>query len=365
MNVFGNAMKYTGAGCVLIHLEATESSGGRRRQPAEDSVTLTVSDTGKGVPGEFLRGRLFTPFAQEDTLAVGTGLGLSIVRSLVKAMNGSIDLHSRPEEGTIVKIALPLTRPGDDVEVIDPTTIDSQLIQPAAEKDIVNDCDLLRHNHAKWRAAILGMEPTDTAIHPMWSIISHYLTDWYGFGLVSWTPRPPVDILLTNEHMLAVKPPSSSTTPLPPLLIICSRATDYSNQCQIDLPEDRTKDAFDVFSDIPDLTDATSPNASGLIESTPSQQGRRTRVLVVDDNSINLNLMFTFMKKRQPEILYSAENGQLAVDAVEQLPQGYDLIFMDISMTVMNGFEATRAIRAIEKERGSGSTPAVIISSCL
>jgi CheY-like chemotaxis protein len=49
---------------------------------------------------------------------------------------------------------------------------------------------------------------------------------------------------------------------------------------------------------------------------------------VVDDNSINLNLMLTFMKKRQLATLDSAENGQLAVDAVERTPQGYDLIFM-------------------------------------
>ncbi|KAL4781804.1 hypothetical protein BJX76DRAFT_369575 [Aspergillus varians] len=446
MNIFGNAMKYTECGRVCIRLEAAEFPDGRRSQPAEDLVTLTVSDTGKGISEEFLRGRLYTPFAQEDTLAVGTGLGLSIVRSLVRALSGSVDIHSRPGEGTIVKVILPLVRPGDDVEVIAPATTDSQTIQSAPEKEGANDCDLLRHNYINRRAAILGMQTTNTATHPTWAIISSYLTDWYGLELVSWPSESPVDVVLADEHILVDHPPPVFTTrPPPPLIIICSRSIDYrtarsrwssladlvsiitrpcgphklartiqkcfdfqkdtmSKPGQIDstelpfrermtllpgvnkIPEERN--TFDNMSDPPDLTDATSSTAPGSMKSSPSQtsseladpvstltrpslqvaeaavkQERTPRVLVVDDNSINLNLMLTFMKKRQLTILDSAENGQLAVDAVERTPQGYDVIFMDISMPVMDGFEATRAIRAIEKERGSEfSTRAIIIA---
>jgi CheY-like chemotaxis protein len=82
---------------------------------------------------------------------------------------------------------------------------------------------------------------------------------------------------------------------------------------------------------------------------------------VVDDNNINLHLMMTFMSKRKVVVLDKAEDGRAAVDAVENMQQGYDLIFMDMSMPVMDGFEATRAIRAIEKERDD-STAATIIA---
>jgi len=88
---------------------------------------------------------------------------------------------------------------------------------------------------------------------------------------------------------------------------------------------------------------------------------RASRVLVVDDNRINLNLMITFMKKRKLTDLMAAENGKLAVEAVEQAQHGFDIIFMDMSMPVMNGFEATRAIRAMERE-DDGRGPAVIIA---
>jgi CheY-like chemotaxis protein len=71
--------------------------------------------------------------------------------------------------------------------------------------------------------------------------------------------------------------------------------------------------------------------------------------------------MMTFMEKRKLTELASAENGKLAVEAVERMSSGFDIIFMDMSMPVMNGFEATRAIRAIERER-DGCGPAIIIA---
>jgi CheY-like chemotaxis protein len=82
---------------------------------------------------------------------------------------------------------------------------------------------------------------------------------------------------------------------------------------------------------------------------------------VVDDNRINLNLMMTFMKKRRLSELVSAENSKLAVEAVERMPTGFDIIFMDMSMPAMNGFEATRAIRSLERE-SEDRRPAIIIA---
>jgi signal transduction histidine kinase len=88
MNLCGNAMKYTDSGRVTLSLEVSDQSEGISvRQDLKDLIILTVSDTGKGISEEFLRGRLYTPFAQEEPLAVGTGLGLSIVRSLVWCQN--------------------------------------------------------------------------------------------------------------------------------------------------------------------------------------------------------------------------------------------------------------------------------------
>lgn len=423
MNILGNAMKYTDFGRVSIRLEATEGSEGRSRQGPEDLVTLTVSDTGKGISEEFMRGRLYTPFAQEDSLAVGTGLGLSIVRSLVKALNGSINTSSRPGEGTTVKVTLPLERPQDNENA--PTS--EQSSEPDNDaKDTLCQARLLQENLSGRRVAILGIDPVTAAQHPLWSIITRYLTEWYGLELVSWSPEAitPVDLMLADEQMLldpSEEKSITSTLRIPALLVLCNRSVDYGTArtkwshlantvemirqpsgphklarsirralenvstaapIPIDLPE-RPKSEGAMFSTTevctrgdwipgvnhidlsgvsveltPELTSSSgassrSPGseiepaepfttaASLSLSLSPQITGDESEqsvmivkpqpcVLVVDDNSINLNLMMTFLKKRNLAALDPAENGKIAVDAVKRM-HGYDVIFLGLS----------------------------------
>lgn len=93
MNLLRNSLKYTKEGTVSVSIKATQRSKQRyRREGLKDIVALTISDIGRGISSEYLRIRLYTPFAQEDTLSVGTGLGLSIVRGIVRSLNGSINI---------------------------------------------------------------------------------------------------------------------------------------------------------------------------------------------------------------------------------------------------------------------------------
>ncbi|KAJ5162206.1 hypothetical protein N7492_007598 [Penicillium capsulatum] len=449
MNLFGNAMKYTDAGQVSLSLEASSHSEGRsRRQGLEDLVTLTVSDTGRGISEEFLRGRLYTPFAQEDTLAVGTGLGLSIVRSLVKALNGNIRVRSRPGEGTIVRVSLPLARPvGAESPRVDEDS------QNAQQREILTQTLLLREGYPGKRVAIWGTEPADLENSPTWAGIARYLVEWFGIEIVAWPPSVPIDILLVEASSLPDLRQNGLSAALPALLILCEKAVDYSAaraewlslatsvdmirrpcgphklarsvlkclthgnstvvtpaltlQDPMDLPIRTSTPVPDSelasamaspinmsqvgSPTIPDVTtmeltgtgprsEEDSPPQTPSVVSAPPEaivaaplppplsdnaidSTRLARVLVVDDNRINVNLMMTFMKKRKLTELHSAENGKLAVEAVEQMTKGYDIIFMDISMPVMNGFEATRAIRSLERENeGDGRRPAIIIA---
>lgn len=70
-----------------------------------------MHDTGKGISQDYLQHHLYTPFAQEDALAVGTGLGLSIVRQIVDSLDGTIDIRSEQGFGTDVSVSTPLQRP--------------------------------------------------------------------------------------------------------------------------------------------------------------------------------------------------------------------------------------------------------------
>jgi CheY-like chemotaxis protein len=443
MNIFGNAMKYTEEGRVSLTLEAVSHSEGRsRRQGLEDMVTLTVSDTGRGISEEFLRGKLYTPFAQEDSLAVGTGLGLSIVRSLVRALNGHIRIRSRPGEGTIVRVTLPLARPvGEQSPPVEPHSYNVQ------QREILTETLKLREDYPGKRAAIWGIDSENLGQDETWGGIAKYLTEWFGIEVVSWPCSLPLDILLIKEIDLQDLRKVDLSATLPSLLVLCSKPVDYSvaqsewlplassvdiirrpcgphkiarsvlkclrnsrsavatpacvakNPMESmelvirDLPKTSTVPSpvspYPIDDSLPDIgpettvsTDSASlgeppPDAPSVISAPPEaiadaplprplvegaiEAKRPIQVLVVDDNRINLNLMMTFMKKRHLSELVAAENGKLAVEAVERMPTGFDIIFMDISMPVMNGFEATRAIRALERE-SDGRRPAIIIA---
>lgn len=102
MNLLGNALKYTSHGYVRIMLGATEMEDlhtGSENIP-RSTATITVTDTGRGISADFLRSKLFTPFAQENSLSSGTGLGLSIVRSIIALLEGEITIDSELGRGT-------------------------------------------------------------------------------------------------------------------------------------------------------------------------------------------------------------------------------------------------------------------------
>ncbi|KAJ5436903.1 CheY-like superfamily [Penicillium cf. griseofulvum] len=95
--------------------------------------------------------------------------------------------------------------------------------------------------------------------------------------------------------------------------------------------------------------------------STPTEEKDGLRVLLVEDNAINLALLKKSISRVRTQVLHCAVNGANAVELVQKMPHGYDYIFMDMSMPVMDGFEASREIRLIETKRQTLS-PARIIA---
>ncbi|KAH7030588.1 uncharacterized protein B0I36DRAFT_362424 [Microdochium trichocladiopsis] len=99
MNLFGNALKYTSAGFVMVALSVKQTT-----EAAQTDVLIRVIDSGKGMSAEFQRDRLFVPFMQEDHFQPGTGLGLSIVKQIVDSLGGSIDVTSEQGKGTEIDV---------------------------------------------------------------------------------------------------------------------------------------------------------------------------------------------------------------------------------------------------------------------
>jgi hypothetical protein len=337
---------------------------------------------------EFLRGRLFIPFAQENSLAVGTGLGLSIVRSLLNSLGGNINIDSRLGEGTTVRVTLPLSRREKSLDGTS-SAPPSPLLEAETEP-ISTEVRLLRDAYAGKTIAIMGVEPENASTHPQWGAFSRYLTDWYGLKLVSASSKAPIDVILASElptkediswdpeskqavlvlsrkyvghnpahpewsstdtltivnrpygpHKLSrfihkcfeqaiSKPAAKLTVDFPP-----TPPADGASHKPILQAEDTQSSSAEHITPTPQsphdtLQPISAPETTETTES--STETRQPRILVVEDNKINLNLMLAFLKKRKLDTLDSAENGQLAVDAVERLQSGYDIIFMGTSL---------------------------------
>jgi len=113
-----------------------------------------------------------------------------------------------------------------------------------------------------------------------------------------------------------------------------------------------TAAALVTLATIGNPADASVSHPAGITNvNLPTERLHAPSMLLVDDNKINLKLLNTYMRKKKYPIIDEAENGLEAVHKFASREEGYDIIFMDISMPILNGFDATQQIRTIEKSR--------------
>ena len=441
MNIFGNALKYTEKGTIVVKLrlqspDIPNTADWSDNEENLKKLVLIITDTGKGISSEYLRTRLYTPFAQEDGLAPGTGLGLSITRSIVTMLGGDIEIRSQKGQGTEAEITLPLSC----VET-DATTRDE------SPNKSVNSFEALRDRFTDKTIGLYGFGLNDDP----WlrdskteGILKRYISDWYGMRVLSsWPSSTHIDTILVEEEnlpdllskemglknlvVLSNSPSASGSKkiceqtgvleylskPFGPyklakaLRLCLEKAESYKVDSTIleqaiavvpppsatvetgidnlHLVEDKVLPSTHTTSEGGNLSISSATNGTsgtGAPTTTAPPARKDPRILLVEDNKINLRLLEAFMKKRKYKHVDTAENGQLAVDAVAQRELGYDIIFMgmshpisedkpirtlsglDISMPVLNGFEATAAIRGLEASRPmlEGSPRALIIA---
>ena len=205
MNLFGNALKYTSSGWVKVSLQAKDLAAATPSQPDQSIVTISVSDTGRGMTQEYLQGGLFTPFTQEDPMNPGTGLGLSIVLQIVRSLRGTINITSEPGVGTEVVVSLVLKQAPSSGRHATPRDLKSE--------------DIVQNAQRKSRGltiGLVGLDGSTTAPEPrpsVWQVegsepslslqasVERMVTDWFGMKVATPATRKssPPDIYLENE----------------------------------------------------------------------------------------------------------------------------------------------------------------------
>ncbi|CCF43984.1 histidine kinase [Colletotrichum higginsianum] len=418
MNLFGNALKYTQRGIIKVALSqrAPKREGANR----ERQVTITVSDTGSGIGEDFLQHQLFRPFSQENSLAPGTGLGLSLVKQMASKLRGRMSVQSQVGSGTSISVTLPLSVPPNVSTNEKHPAVDDSFHQQRMELSGLRirllgfDCVTTLVNgekhdsHAKigdmcrnW----LGLE-----VLPKTPEAHHAVPDFVlasEDALEEWSTDPTLSMLpcvVVSANALVAYQRSKQrdeytgitefiSQPIGPrkLAKVVLRAFDRWSALQagrmspgvepstseisqaiiepkIDHhgPETQPTSALTIRSSASDDSGIQAqpmlqgkPAPRPKISKTPSIQNVAVQFLLVEDNPINLKILSTYMRKLGLGF-NTAINGQQAVEAYKRNPSECRYILTDVSMPVMDGFEATRHIRAYEK--ASDLAPATIIA---
>lgn len=301
-NLVNNALKFTEQGGVQICLDAKAVS------PNTCELIFEVIDTGIGIPEDKID-QIFESFSQADQSTTrrfgGTGLGLTVCQRLVSAMNGDISVSSQPGEGSVFRvefvaeISIPAPQPND--------------VQVRVGMGLPN---------GKIRASL-----------------ERSLTD-LGCSIVS----DNADIWLATSSTLSAR--------MDPAILLTDIGDTRSDEFL------KTGEAKDVLpnpyqrSEISDLihraSSSTYRGASAISDTkarAPLESFENLRVLAVDDNAVNREVLREALSTLQADATF-AENGEQALQLFAK--EKFDIVFMDGSMPVMDGFEATRQIRATE-----------------
>ncbi|KAF7951161.1 uncharacterized protein EAE97_002712 [Botrytis byssoidea] len=393
MNLVGNSLKYTSEGFIDISLAVESPKNGnakiskRPNIDTDDLVVLRVSDSGKGISSEFLKSKLFIAFSQESSLAPGTGLGLHIVYSLVRMYNGTIDVQSQIGHGTTVTVKLPLKKAVSNLTSITPSD--------ALLKDQVEELKILLKQSKYSKFSTHGFRSGSSCY--LKKSLHAYLTQWFGMDHepddeaadIAFVTEEKVDLFLaelmqdgaskpsliivvryvpshshTSQQNSAIGIPLETLTiPFGPWKLLKTLRSCLSPKQISPKPPPVTDHKFFYSSPLPSPTadirkefgtavtkpaveealTEKSPYLSKTI-SNPSQPS----ILCVDDNPINLRLLRAYFRKLNFDIT-CAENGAVAFEKYRLQPNGFDLVFMDISMPVCDGYQSTRLIRSLDK----------------
>ncbi|PPJ50781.1 hypothetical protein CBER1_07460 [Cercospora berteroae] len=416
VNLIGNALKFTKTGHVAVSLKSLSR---KRKRPV---AILTVGDTGCGMSPEFIDSGIFRAFSQENQLTPGTGLGLSVVAKLVKGLGGKIDMQSKKGLGTTVTVMIPIDalpredRAEEQQEAQDSVPVG--ILRPSSSGDGIDYNDTADEGRS---LQVLGVQnacrrggalltPSETAIvnmvfeddipllteadqlsgHPDGAHLVVLCRDPIGtYGRqklpqplanvshVEFVPQPfgPDRISAAIANCLLAPPHSEGGDP-----IANATSTDLSDvalvEAQTDNEEESTTTTLTLRVDEkgPLLLNTKEVEASSSEQpSTPEPPGsptsRKLSLLLVDDNPLNLRLLTTYADKNNHPRL-AATNGQEAVEAYKaasSIPSDRncpEVVFLDINMPVLDGFQAARQIRAFEKE--TSISPTILIAlTCL
>ncbi|MDO4178934.1 MAG: response regulator [Phascolarctobacterium sp.] len=340
MNLMGNAVKYTPDGG-KIHLKLEEKTTGHANVGC---FVFTFSDNGIGMSEEYVK-HIFEPFTRADdgriTKIQGTGLGMPIARNIARMTGGDITVESKLDQGSTFKVTLYLQL--QDEEKIDYSQFTALPVLVADDDEAACESACVMLND-------IGMqsESVSTGQEAINSVIRHHEAGQDFFAIILDWKMPDMDGVSTTKKIRAAVGPDV------PIIIISAydwsdieleaRAAGVDAFISKPLFKSRLVRVFDALINKEEMPEQKAPLAD-LEEMDLAGH----RVLLVEDNELNSEIAAEILAMTGLTV-ECAWDGTEAVDKLtECVDDYYDLIFMDIQMPKMNGYEATRAIRAMNR----------------
>ncbi|MEM6374237.1 MAG: response regulator [Pseudomonadota bacterium] len=333
-NLMGNAVKFTSHGHVLVRVTGVPDV-----ETGEATVNIAIEDTGIGIPEDKID-HIFGEFNQVENERNrqfdGTGLGLAISQRLVELMKGEIWVTSEDGVGSCFGFMIPLQLGSADLPAQPP--VPEGLRRVLVVDDIEANRTILQRQLEQ-----IGLGVVTCAS-----------------GAEALKNLDAVDLILTDHNMpemdgLELAEALRSSGCETPVILLSSNTSFAANDpgakhlhaiLQKPLPR---ADLFKHLQSVgPTPDQQTTPDP--VPEPEPEPEPRKMRVLAAEDNKTN-QLVFRKMVKDADIDLELAANGLEAVEKFQSFAP--DMIFMDISMPKMDGKEATREIRALEKAAGT------------
>ncbi|MBV9016817.1 MAG: response regulator, partial [Alphaproteobacteria bacterium] len=343
INLVGNAIKFTDRGEIFVELSLAEGDSEHTR------LRCSVEDTGIGIDQE-QQASIFESFHQVDRSMTrsrgGTGLGLSIVKELVSLMGGEIGVESELGRGSRFWFTTHLGRPKDEAAAVHAQRIIERPLRVLVVDSNALSAEVMSRYFTNWQidcdmcasadeaeAALEGAQaanrPFDVVIIDVKGLACEGVKLAHKVRIEPHGQRPEVILMMGLDGTIA----DDSLENLGAFALLAKPA--------------RPSVLFDCLASI-----ASGSRENGIASFYVRRKARRpgvlfdAHVLVAEDNAVNQDVASGILKQMGCTVT-TVSNGRSAVQLFAQ--ERFDLILMDCEMPVMDGFEATRRIRDIER----------------
>ncbi len=349
INLVGNAIKFTDKGEVIVHIES------EILDPSRATLHFRITDTGIGIPPEKLE-VIFDAFVQADGSTTrrfgGTGLGLAISSKLVELMGGEIWAESATGKGSCFHFTASFgIQPGSLSRKAYPEELRDKRILIVDSNDVSRR--ILQAMVLNWWMRPKVVSDGGAAI----GALNEARGTGKPFDLVI------MDGMITGMDAREVAGEMKSDLDLrstPVVVLTPANRPDYAKSCQeagVEACLTKPVKQAELLKTITNLLSGRSAPKLSLPECV--KIGKGMHVLLVEDNQVNRQIAARMLEARGHAVR-SAASGKQALEILEK--EHFDVVFMDVQMPEMDGFETTAAIRQREKSTG-GRIPVIAMTA--